>query len=135
MGPLRIIAGYKDGRRVKGTTSNFNPNGTKFHLSPAGADPSTAPDIIKISELKAIFFVKDFEGNSSYHERKTFGPDSTAYGPKLEVIFQDGEQIQGASANYISDALGFFLAPADPNSNNDRIFVVNDAVKEIRKLS
>ena len=58
----KIIVRLKDGRVVKGTTNDFFPNKPKFHLS-------TIDGYIEefdIEELKAIFFVKTYEGDKSH---------------------------------------------------------------------
>jgi hypothetical protein len=41
------------------------------------------------------------------------------------VTFADGEAILGTTLNYRPDGQGFFVSPADPGTNNTRIFVVS----------
>ncbi len=36
--------------------------------------------------------------------------------------------------NYGADAVGFFLTPCDPKSNNLRTFVINRAVRHVKFL-
>jgi hypothetical protein len=48
------------------------------------------------------------------------------------VTFQDGEKIAGTTETYSHNDVGFFLSPADPDSNNVRIFVVNKNVREVK---
>jgi hypothetical protein len=40
------------------------------------------------------------------------------------VVFKDGETIVGSTTAYDGARPGFFMTPADPQSNNDRIYVV-----------
>src|SRR5262249_32065279 len=80
--------------------------------------------------LKAVFFVKDFRGDSKYNESKTIPPGKP--GRKIEVTFADGENIVGTTQAYNPKALGFFVYPADPKSNSLRIFVVNWNVREVK---
>jgi hypothetical protein len=80
--------------------------------------------------LKAVFFVRDFAGNPAYIEPKTV--DRPPQGRKIEVTFVDGEVIPGSTLSYRPDGHGFFVRPADPGSNNIRIFVVSGAVRHVR---
>ena len=40
----------------------------------------------------------------------------------------------GTSVAYNAKALGFFIQPSDPTTNNERIFVVNQNVRQVRIL-
>ena len=62
----RVVARYQDGRSAKGMTSDFFPNKDRFHLLPTDAPPGTKPVEILISDLKAVFFVKEFAGNPQH---------------------------------------------------------------------
>jgi hypothetical protein len=50
----------------------------------------------------------------------------------MRVVFNDGEIIRGISLGYSEDKRGFFLLPVDPECNNDRIFIVSEACKDIK---
>ena len=76
-----------------------------------------------MKDLKAVFFVRDFNGNRGYQESQTV--EGQRHGRRLEVIFRDGEKLVGTSEAYNPQKLGFFLFPADGKSNNSRIFIVN----------
>jgi hypothetical protein len=56
-------------------------------------------------------------------------------GRKVEVIFKDGEALVGSTQGYQADRPGFFMVPADPQSNNERIFVVAKAVQKVSFLT
>jgi hypothetical protein len=131
---LKVIARHRNGRMVKGSTNNFSPSGGTFHMIPAGAGPEAAAVPVCLSELKAVFVVRDFRGNPGRPNSKSRLSESPSYSEPLEVTFQDGEVLRGFSLTYDPGAIGFFLFPADPASNNERIFVVNSAVREVRKL-
>ena len=47
------------------------------------------------------------------------------------MTFRDGEVLVGSSTAYDAARPGFFMTPADPKSNNDRIFVVMKAVRAV----
>jgi hypothetical protein len=87
---------------------------------------------VQLRDLKAIFFVKDLGGNP---ERKDLQQlkDGT-HGRKLEITFADGEMICGTTEAYNPTKTGFFMFPADSDSNNSRIFIVNAGVRQVRAL-
>lgn len=126
----RVVARFTDGRMVKGTTQDFSVARDHFHVIPPEAGAS--PVRVGVPALKAVFFVKDHSGNSAYHERKTF--DRVVPGRKLQVVFKDGEMLVGSTTAYDAARPGFFMTPADPMSNNDRIYVVAKAVRAVAFL-
>ena len=103
-----------------------------FGLALLESPPEEEPLVVRLSDLKAVFFVKSFAGNRDYDERKEFVAAFT--GRRLAVRFSDGEVLVGTSFNYSPSAAGFFLFPADQSSNNDKVFVVAAAVAEVVKL-
>jgi hypothetical protein len=128
----KAVVGFLDGRRVRGHVFDFSPLKDRFHLAPE-ADPLQGKrSEILLKDLKAIFFVKDFAGNSQYKESKT--SESPVRGRKIEVTFRDGEKLVGSSQAYNLKNLGFFLFPLDDKSNNSRIFVVSSNVESVRTL-
>jgi hypothetical protein len=134
MEPSKIVARYRDGRALKGSTQNFFPNKPVFHVNRLGG---TAPgDVIevKLEDLKAIFFVRDFTGNAKYVERKELSPGDRPQGRLMEVTCKDGEVIVGTTTGYDPKRPGFFLFPIDPSANNLRVYVVAGAVRTARFL-
>lgn len=127
----KIVVRYVGGKVAKGTTNNFLPNKDQFHLVPADATLGTAPQTILLSELKAIFFVKDFEGNPDYQDHKNYEPDKPIAGKRIKVVFKDGELLVGTTQGYQPGRPGFFLVPTDVNSNIERCFVVTASTQEI----
>jgi hypothetical protein len=121
-----------DGQMLKGITNDFFPNKETFHVSLVGSSPGDKPLQISVSDLKAIFFVKDFEGNSGYNEKKNFDPGTPILGRKISVLFKDGELMVGTTTGYQPNRAGFFVNPADPNSNAQRCFVVSKATSEVK---
>ncbi len=87
---------------------------------------------VAFESVKAIFFVKEFSGNKKHHDH--YEPQPGEHGRKLEVIFHDGEKIDGTTEAYNPKRIGFFLFPADPESNNIRIFILNKSVREVKFL-
>jgi hypothetical protein len=123
----RVVARFADGRTLKGTTQDFAPGKEAFHVitSEGGARPIK----VVLADLKAVFFVKDLIGNALYIDSKEFVRPLP--GKKLQVTFADGEVVVGATQAFHPDHTGFFLVPADPRSNNDRVFVVMKAVRSV----
>src|SRR5918993_2263782 len=116
----RIVARFADGRTLKGTTQDFAPTKDAFHV--IQSEGGGRPVQVRLAELKAVFFVKDLIGNAQHHESKEF--TKAVPGKHLQVTFADGEVLVGATQAYQPDRPGFFMVPADPQSNNDRIYVV-----------
>jgi len=59
----------------------------------------------------------------------------TSQGKKLMITFNDDEVLMGTTQGYHPDDTGFFLYPADPESNNIRVFIINTAVKSVEEIS
>ena len=133
MEPVKVVARYINGKRVKGFSQDFFPNKDRFHISQA-ANPSEEAVEVIIKDLKAVFFVRDFAGNYQYDERKSYMEGERPSGRKIEVTFKDGEVLVGTTLGYDTNRPGFFLFPADPKSNNIRVFAVTTAVKKVRHL-
>lgn len=134
MEPRKVVVRYADGRVVKGSTLDFSPNKSSFHLFPVGTAPTGKLIEVAIHELKAVFFVRDFAGRPQYQERKRFAETERPPGRKVEVRFKDGETLVGHSVGYDPQRPGFILFPADPESNNLSVFVVFAAVQHVRDL-
>jgi len=132
--PTKVVIKYLSGKVIKGFMQNFSPNKDSFHLIPAD-NPSGGSIEVFVKHLKAIFVVRDFVGNPQYDERKKYVEGEKPSGLKLEVTFTDGEVIVGSTLlGYDPKRQGNFIVPADPNSNNIRIFAVSSAVKSVRQL-
>lgn len=134
MDPSKIVARYCDGRTLKGTTQNFFPNKPVFHVNRQGGTGSGDVVEVKIEDLKAIFFVRDFTGNAKHVERKKLAPGDRPQGRLMEVTCKDGEVIVGTTTGYDPKRPGFFLFPIDPSGNNARVYVVTSAVRNARFL-
>ena len=130
----RIVLHFQDERLLKGYTHDFTPLREKFHLISEQEEDKGNIYEIRCSDLKAVFFVKSLSGDKDYIEKKDFGDvDTTALrGLKVSVEFPDGEVIRGTSFGYSKNRKGFFIVPVDPDSNNERIYVVANILREVR---
>jgi len=129
--PVKVVVRYSDGRVIKGVTKNFLPNKNRFHLSLADKPSREAVEVF-VNDLKAVFIVRDFIGDLSYEERKKRPEMEKPFGRKVEVTFVDGEVLVGSTLGYDLKRQGLFVFPADPTSNNLRVYAVSSAVREMR---
>lgn len=129
----KVVARFRDGKIIKGFTRNFFANKDLFHVSPPD-NPYGEGKIIQMRDLKAVFFVRDFRGNPEYRERKKYKAEDNPFGRRVEITFSDGEVQVGATMGYSLDRMGFFITPADPGSNNTKIFAISTFVETVRRL-
>jgi hypothetical protein len=128
----RVVARYLDGQMLKGMTMDVNPNRPKFHVR-----PEDAPQVpVDMAELKALFFVRTYQGNSAHDEQLEPDPnDIRARGSVLVAVrFSDGEEVVGMTFRYPPDRDYFFVVPVDAASNNIRILVNRAAVVSMRRV-
>ncbi|HMF59971.1 MAG TPA: hypothetical protein VK595_06350 [Vicinamibacterales bacterium] len=128
----KIVVRYRDGRLLKGFTHDFHPSRTQFSLWPSVNSAPSERMYVPTSQLKAVFFVRNFEGNPEYTDDRTF--DTGTGGRRLEVTFADDEVLIGSTLSYRPDGVGFFVNPADSRGNNLRVFVVASAIRHVRFL-
>lgn len=128
MNENKVVARFKNGTIQKGTTRDFFPNKDMFHLKTAKGEMLD----IQVAELKALYFVKTHEGNRGRMDKYT---DKIAGGGrKVQVKFADGETMIGYTQGYSPARSGFFLIPADSQSNNERIYIIVSSTEKIKFL-
>jgi hypothetical protein len=130
----RIVAHYQDGHVLKGVTNDFLPAKDRFHVLPHDGAPGAKPSEVVVADLKALFFVKDFAGHPEHKRSQLFDPKTPPSGRKIRVTFKDGEVMVGTTQGYQAGRPGFFVVPADAQSNNERCFVVSAATTEVSML-
>jgi len=121
----KVVLQFKDRTVAKGTTSDFFPNKTQFHL----VKPEGEVQDIDVEKLKAIFFVKDSEGDKTRDD--AYDDEIVGGGRQVTVEFEDGEVIKGYTLTFSPNKQGFFMIPADLQGNNQRIFIVKSATTNI----
>jgi len=127
---IKVVFRYLHGGLVKGYTRDFSPNKESFHVEVFGDKEGKLIEV-NVKDLKALFFVKDFTGNSAYNERKQFREGQKITGRKVKVTFKDGEVLVGTTMGFDPKRQGFFFFPVDPESNNIKIFSVLSAVSKV----
>jgi len=129
----KVVVHCSDGTLLKGYTHDFVPEKDSFHLN-TSLDPGVGTiHEVKVADLKAVFFVKSAEGNPQYREKTRFGEvdEKALHGIKIKVVFKDGEMIRGISMGYSRVKKGFFIIPIDPQSNNERIYVIASSTTKV----
>ena len=134
--PNKVVIHYADGHLERGYTSDFQPHKEIFHLIVKNENDAKDRAIpVKLINLKAVFFVKELLGKVRARPvvKKTFDEfkDKKLVGKKVKVEFNDGETLYGLTLGYSPQRKGFFFTPLDPESNNERIFAILTAVKDI----
>jgi hypothetical protein len=122
----KVVAHYLDGRILKGLSVDVDPSKAICHVRSAGK----APVEVALAELKALYLVRDLEGDPGRHESIRVAPeDSRLHGSTIVTLqFPDGEKLVGLMNRYPPNRPFFFLVPIDRGSNNIRILVNAAAV-------
>jgi hypothetical protein len=135
----RVVARFNDGRVLKGYARGFTAESDVVVIAEAGSGKEHR---IAVVDLKALFFIKSFEGDKNYREKKAFGVSANK-GHKVYIKFRDRESLVGFIEGDVpwdkgffvskdgSRAPGFFLIPADQDSNNVKVFVVGASVEDV----
>jgi hypothetical protein len=134
----KVVIRYVDGSVLQ---AYFSPedeaalqeNATEpFFVQTVGGSPQE----VRPSEIKAIFFVKSFEGSPNYSEFKVFTNRPNGRGVWIRVQFRDGEVMEGVTPNSLSTYFNpvFYLTPPDPASNNQTVLVSKKSLREMQVL-
>lgn len=105
------------------------------HTPPIRLIDSGAVERIPLDGVKAIFFVKSFEGR--WHDDLRFHdhlpPQDCLW---VRAVFQDGEVIEGLIMNDSNHVLqsGFYMLPIDPEGNNLLMYVLKQRLKNFQVL-
>jgi hypothetical protein len=135
----KVILRFLDGKMLKGFIKDLKLSSDHLYIE----DESSQQFKVRLKELKAIFFVRRFEGDRAYQEKKSF-TGTPPNSKRVFVKFKDGENMMG----YIEGDLpwqrgfflesmkekGFYLIPVDEGSNNVRILVISTAVKDVATI-
>ena len=105
------------------------------HTPPIRLLDSGSTERIPLDGVKAIFFVKSFEGR--WHEDLRFHdhlpPQDCLW---IRATFQDGEVVEGLISNDSQHVLqtGFYMFPIDPEGNNLLMFVLKNRLQNFQVL-
>ena len=126
----KLVARFADGEVAKGCAVDFSMAEDLFHLLDGTAEVPDTSMAIHTRDLKAVFGVRDFAGNPRHIESNEFDSPEPPPGA-VRVVFGDGEVLVGTSAGLAPASPGFFLIPADSESNNVWCYVVTAATREV----
>jgi hypothetical protein len=129
----KVVARFADGRLVKGVSMNVDASKPTLHVRTTEGKMEE----IRLAELKALFFVKSLEGDSTHDEAMAAErADPRARGSHLvELRFRDGERLVAFANRFPPLAAFFFLVPVDTKSNNIRILVNREQVVSIDRAN
>lgn len=127
-----VVARHTDGRVVKGISLDVDPARPTCHVK----TPDQGTVTVRLSDLKALFFVKSLAGDSTHQEAmEVNADDARARGAcRIALTFKDGERVVGMTVRYPPIKPFFYVVPADPRSNNIRILVNRSAVTTMVQL-
>lgn len=135
----KAVMRLNDGRLLKGFVEKFSEELPELALK--DADSGMTHTIIT-RDVKAVFFVRCFEGDQEYKEKKSYATVRPK-GKRVFVKFRDGEGIIGFLDGDVPWEKGFFLSkgnkgkqgfylwPVDKDSNNIKVFVVASSVDDV----
>ena len=127
-----MVVRYADGRVLKGY-ADFDPEQACFLFVPL-SEPDAEGVEVAVKDLKAVFFVRSFDGDPGHDESKDLYQPRPADTRKVSVRFRDGEELVGHTRHLDRYRSGLFFTPLDPRSNNLRVFAVFDALWGVRRL-
>jgi hypothetical protein len=123
-----VVLHYRDGSTRRGSLAReFTPNDRYVDIT----TDDDATIRAEFENLKAVFFIKDPRRRDLEVQISSIDLFAPATGASARVEFFDGEVVHGRVAQYSVEEHGFFLFPSSPESNNERIFVVVQALKTL----
>lgn len=123
-----VVLHYRDGTTNRGTLQReFSPGDRAVEAVTADGEELNA----ELESLKAVFFIKDPRRRDLEVQISEMDIVRKSAGASARVEFFDGEVVHGRVAQYSVQDHGFFLFPTSPESNNERIFVVVQALKTL----
>ncbi len=138
----KVVIRFNNGDLLKGYLKEFSQESPAVSFQELGGNVSRE---IAVEALKAIFFVRTFEGDSDYKEKKRYGIRKKE-GRKIFVQFKDGESMVGFLQGdmpwdrgfHISKPdgkkTGFFIIPVDEDSNNIKVYIFKLSLKDVTAI-
>jgi hypothetical protein len=127
----KLVVHFKDGRLIKGTSFKLDPRTKGFYLLLRQTSDKMQEEVyVEFADLKAIFFVKNFDGKPLEDQtvRKEYVPE----GHEITVRFKDGEILEGfALGGYIDSSERFYVDLRSGKDNNYAALVERLAVKDL----
>ncbi len=143
---LKVVARLRDGKIVKGFVDSIPASDFDALLQESSfslpheiglrSAESSETLSLPLDSLKALFFVKTFDGHRDYREVKFFEKNPPIKGLWVRVKFYDDEFLEGVVRNSVQFLIepGFFLKPPDLQSNNEILYVIKNSLIDFRVL-
>jgi hypothetical protein len=136
--PRKVVIRYARGELVRGYVSAGDEAAFWSGAAETAVVRTTDGQSIEVRpvEIKAIFFVKSFEGSPDYSEFKVFTNRPNGKGVWVRVHFLDGEIMEGVAPNCLTtySRTAFYMTPPDPASNNQAVLVSKQYLREMHIL-
>jgi hypothetical protein len=109
------------------------------YLQPGGIEvlsPDGGVAVVPFRQVKAVCFVKDWDGKPVFSERKEFLGRPKSAGLWIGLKLRDGDRLEGLIANDLLqiEPAGYSLTPPEATGNTNRVFLPREAVAEIKVL-
>jgi len=134
----KVVIRYANGLLLRGFLSTKDEAALAANELDSFVVQSDDGELVRVraSEIKAIFFVKSFEGSPDYSEFKVFPGRPNGKGIWVRVHFLDGEIMEGVAPNSLDTYSKpvFYMTPPDPASNNQAVVVSKRFLKEMQVL-
>ncbi len=127
----KVIVRTRDGEVIPGFANQDRVKKTLKIITQRGKERTFSLD-----KLKAVFFVKDFQGNPEYDEIKFLNKQTVSSMIWVRVEFFDGEVLEGKISNNMDliCSPGFYLSPSDQDTNNKRVYVIKSSLENFTVL-
>jgi hypothetical protein len=123
-----VVLHFRDGTTSRGSLiREFSPSDRAVEITAGDGKDVRA----EFGALKAVFFIKDPRRRDLEVQVSDMVVNKPTAGASARVEFFDGEVVHGRVAQYSVEEHGFFLFPTAPESNNEQIFVVVQALKTL----
>jgi hypothetical protein len=95
--------------------------------------PDGSASSVPLAQIKAVCFVRDFEGSSIFKEKQEFLSRPKSHGLWVEVRFTDGGRLEGIVPNDLTELAppGYALTPPEIAGNTQRVWIPQTAVSEL----
>jgi hypothetical protein len=112
------------------------PNG---YLQPGGVELLSLDGtvaLIPFEQIKAVCFVRDLDGQPLFSERREFFARPKAHGLWVELLFRDGDRLEGILPHNLLEVEpgGYVVTPPEIAGNTQRVFVPRQALRQLNVL-
>ncbi len=97
---------------------------------------SAQVELVPYREIRAVYFVREFQGPPDADHKRVFQSRPKLDGLWVRLTFHDNEVFEGVIANDLLQLgdHGVTFSPPDATSNTQRVFVPNQALRELKVM-